>query len=399
MIGPTFFGGLHSYPRPAYFPLFRMNSPRPFLVVLALSFFLALTPMLSAADLIKPGDKIDSLAVGPITYAHVQVRSYNARTLMITHAGGMASIHLKDLTPEWQARFNYDPAAEAAAEAAEKARPPSAPVVRHAKPVATKNVSKIDALLQKFGQPAELQTDVDLRPKFFQLELNVKNQGYSPSCAIFAIVSALEFQNAELTGTVEKFSEEYLIWAVNKSVQRLPNPVAADDSAGKEQRDLGFSLSEVVNALRAYGIPLQAAMPNAFGRKIQSIGEPPAEIVREAREHQRIFAHQLPGRDRPTLINNIVHTLNSGVPVAVGMAWPMTYVYNGYLNTQNAAPDRGHAVTLVGYKSASGRIEDAYFIFKNSWGPKWGQGGYGTVTYGYLQKYLNDAVLLEVQRG
>ena len=81
------------------------------------------------------------------------------------------------------------------------------------------------------------------------------------------------------------------------------------------------------------------------------------------------------------------------------MAWPMTPVYNGYLSSQTAAFDRGHAVTLVGYKSATGRLEDAYFIFKNSWGPRWGQGGYGTVTYGYLQKYLNDAVLLEVQRG
>ena len=77
----------------------------------------------------------------------------------------------------------------------------------------------------------------------------------------------------------------------------------------------------------------------------------------------------------------------------------MGRVVNGYLGNQAAAPDRGHAVTLVGYKSDSGRIEDAYFIYKNSWGPTWGQGGYGTVTYRYLSNYLHDAVLLEVQRG
>ncbi|MEI6108231.1 MAG: C1 family peptidase, partial [Opitutae bacterium] len=57
----------------------------------------------------------------------------------------------------------------------------------------------------------------------------------------------------------------------------------------------------------------------------------------------------------------------------------------------------GHAVTLVGYKSGTGRLEDAVFIFKNSWGADWGQGGYGMVTYGYLSQHLNDAVLLEVQ--
>lgn len=378
-----------------------MSFPRPFLVTIAFGLLLALVPAASAEELITPGTKLESLPVGQVTYTKVQIRSYNARTLMITHSGGMASVRLRDLAPEWQTRFAYDPAAEAAAEAAEKARTPAAaPRAPRKKPVAAKEISAFDTLLQSFGQPAVIQEGVDLRPKFFQLELAVKNQGYAPSCAVFAIVSALELQQAELSGKAEKFSEEYLIWAVNKSVQRLPPPVAAaNDTVNEQPRDLGYSLAEVVAALRAYGIPLQATMPNAFGRKISAIEEPPAEIVREARENKRVFAHQLPGRDHATLINNIVHSLNSGLPVAVGMAWPSTYVRNGYLNSQTAAPDRGHAVTIVGYKSASGRIEDGYFIFKNSWGPRWGQGGYGTVTYGYLEKYLNDAVLLEVQRG
>ena len=39
------------------------------------------------------------------------------------------------------------------------------------------------------------------------------------------------------------------------------------------------------------------------------------------------------------------------------------------------------------------------FVFKNSWGMAWGQGGYGTVTHGYLHRHLGDAVLLEVQAG
>jgi Papain family cysteine protease len=347
-----------------------------------------------------PGSRIDSLTVGPITYRQVQVRSVNARTLMITHAGGMASIHLHDLSPEWQERFHFDPVADAAAEEAAKTAPHPASVVQRAKPALKKGVSKFDALLLKFGQPAAVQTEVDLRPKFFQLELGVKNQGFRPSCAVFAIVSALEFQNAELTGKVEKFSEEYLIWAVRKSVRRLPAVTkSTHDPNGEEYQDEGFALSEVVAALRAYGIPLQASMPNTFGSRIEAIEDPPAAIVQEARNHQRVFVHQLPGRDGVTRLNNIVQTLNAGLPVAVGMSWPGIRVINGYLSTQKGAPDRGHAVTLVGYKSPSGRLDDTYFIFKNSWGPRWGQGGYGTVTYGYLSNYLSDAVLLEVQTG
>jgi hypothetical protein len=348
-----------------------------------------------------PGTKIESITIGSVTYRNVQVRSVNARTVMFTHASGMASIHLRDLSPEWQARFRYDPAAEAAAEEAARAAPP-APAVRQPKPAApAKGLSKFEALLLQFGQPATVQSEVDLRPKFFKLELGVKNQGLRPSCAVFAIVSALEFQNAELTGKVEKFSEEYLIWAVRKTVRRLPAATITTppDPNGKEFQDEGFTLTEVVAALRAYGIPLQSSMPNTFGSNINDIEDPSPAIVQEARNHQRVFVQPLPGRDRATLVNNIVHTLNAGLPVAVGMNWPDARVVNGYLSAQKPSADSGHAVTLVGYKSPDGQLESTYFIYKNSWGPRWGQGGYGTVTYGYLSKYLTDAVLLEVQAG
>ncbi len=379
-----------------------MRFPRPF-ILLAAGLLFTMLPPARGEDLTKAGTRIDLLPAGKVTYHEVVVRSVNARTVMITHAGGMASVRLHDLSPEWQARFNYDPAAEAAAETAAKASASAAPAPpTPAKPIMKKGLSKFDALLQKFGQPATVQPEVDLRPKFFQLELGVKNQGYRPSCAVFAVVSALEFQNAELSGKVEKFSEEYLIWAVRKSTQRLPAHKTSannEDSPDREYRDEGFSLEEVVSALRAYGIPLQSTMPNTFGRRIESIEEPPVAIVQEARDHQRVFAHQLPGRDHATLLNNVVQSLNSGVPVAVGMGWPLSRIVNGYLSGQKAAPDRGHAVTIVGYKSSTGKIEDAYFIFKNSWGPTWGQGGYGTVTYSYLNKYLFDAVLLDVQPG
>ncbi len=346
------------------------------------------------------GTRIDSLTVGGTTYRQVQVRSVSARTVMITHSSGLTSIRLRDLSPEWQTRFHYDPVAEAAADEAAKATvaAPVSPPPHQAKSAVADKASKLDRLLLKFGQPAVVQPAVDLRAKFFQLELGVKNQGRRPSCAIFAVVSALEFQNAEVSGHVEKFSEEYLTWAVRKTMQRMPATGAVEDAATVEDKDDGFSLSEVVAALRAYGIPLQASMPNTFGSKIGAIEEPPAPIITEARSHQRVFVHHLPGRDGATRLNNIVQALNAGVPVAVGMGWPnYRSIRTGYLSGQK--PTGGHAVTLVGYTSATGRIEDAVFIFKNSWGVDWGQGGYGTATYGYLSSNLGDAVLLEVQAG
>lgn len=378
--------------------------PRPF----RLSIFLLSCALLAATDgwaadsTLAPGSKLDELTVGAVTYRQVIVRSLNARTIVITHAGGLASVRLRDLAPEWQARFHFDPTLEAAAETTPSATPGAAaqrPAPATAKPGAPKKAAaRFDLLLQQFGRSAEVRPEVDLRAKFLQLELGVKNQGHRPSCAIFAVVSALEFQNAELAGRVEIFSEEYLIWAVRKTVQRTPPPGATAGGDAAEDADEGFALPEVVEALRAYGIPLQSTMPNTFGSKINAIEEPPAAIVEEARKHQRIFVHRLPGRDPATLINNLVQALNAGVPIPVGLAWPNARTLRtGYLSAQKPQANSDHAVTIVGYKCPTGRLEDTVFVFKNSWGAQWGQGGYGTVTYGYLSNYLGDAVVLEVQ--
>lgn len=356
-------------------------------------------PALRAADDLGVGSQLESLSVGAATYRDVKIRSVNARTVVITHAGGMTSIRLRELAPEWQARFGYAPAAETAVDQAARAAPLPAPKIVRAKTPHTD--ARFEMLLQQFGQPAEVRPDVDLRPAFFKLELGVKNQGRRPSCAIFSVVGALEFQNAELTGQVEKLSEEYLIWAVRKTVQRVARPAASPEVApAAEDADEGFSLSEVVNALRTYGIPLQASMPNTFGRDIASIEEPSPAIVAQARAHRRVYVHEVAGRDPATRINNLVQALNTGVPVAIGIAWPnYRTMRGGYLANQKPLAGTGHAVTLVGYKSPTGRLEDVVFIFKNSYGPDWGQGGYGQVTYGYLLNYLRDAVLLEVQLG
>ena len=84
----------------------------------------------------------------------------------------------------------------------------------------------------------------------------------------------------------------------------------------------------------------------------------------------------------------------------IGLGWPNAHTLkNAYLSEQKPVPNSGHAVTLVGYRTATGRMEDAVFIFKNSWGKDWGQGGYGIATYGYLKKTIQTAVILEVQRS
>jgi len=374
-------------------------------------FSVSLTAMLRADEApakIAVGSQLASLTVGPTIYHNVLVRSVTARSAMITYDGGMKSILLRDLSSELQQQFGYnadaDRAQEAAAKvgqaAAEKQQLARLETLRKNRATAhssVQSVSKIDQLLRSFGQAPEIADEVDLRPRFNELGLWVKDQGHRPSCAVFAMVSALEFQSAEANGNTERFSEEYLYWATCKSLNRQPSDALAGSSDGSEdQSDVGFTLDEVATALRTYGIPQRDKVPNHFAGK--AMASPPTEIIEEARRSGRTSVHSIPGHNGGTLATNIIHALNLGIPVPVGMRWPDTRVWRiQFLDNQRVDMGYGHAVTIVGYRCKTGKIEDTVFVFKNSWGPRWGQGGYGTASFGYLAKNLHSAVVLEIQ--
>jgi hypothetical protein len=363
-------------------------------------------PAADAPAKLGVGSNFETLQAGAITYHHAQVRSINARSMMIIHDGGLSSVRLKDLPPELRAAFGYDPKADAALDAAQQEAAQKLAKENESKPSPRKSrgAAQFESLLQSFGQPPEIRPEVDLRPQLLDLALNVKNQGPRPSCAVFAIVSALEFQNAKLTGKADRFSEEYLVWATCKTLNRAPRPVAeADPAAGEGENaenpdaaDEGFALSEVVTALRTYGIPLQASLPYTFAKSGATV-DPPAKVVEEAQNHRRVSVIPLPGRDQDTRLANLIQALDAETPVAIGVMWPAwRTLRTGYLSGQKPLAGPGHAVAVVGYENKTGLVADTVFIFKNSWGVKWGAGGYGYATYAYLSHNLVDAVLLEI---
>jgi C1A family cysteine protease len=128
--------------------------------------------------------------------------------------------------------------------------------------------------------------------------------------------------------------------------------------------------------------------------------DPPDDVVADARRHCQVFVHRLPGRQPAAIVANIIHALNRGVPVVVGVRWPNWRASrSGYLSKQEPLEGSGHAVTIVGYKTESGTLESTVFTLRNSWGIRWGNNGYGQATYEYLSRWLSDAIILEVRRG
>ncbi|MCC6415426.1 MAG: C1 family peptidase [Opitutaceae bacterium] len=366
---------------------------RLFLVIFTCN-ALALFVRAGEAKRYGPGTRLEKLAVGATVYHDINVRTVTARTVLFMHRDGMASVKLSELDPELRDKFGYDPVAEAESDAAMRKAIKEREAIAAAAKRDASSARRFDAVLQQFGTTATPMTGVDLRPRFRGLELYAKDQGRRPSCSVFAVVSALEFINAGNTGRAEKFSEEYLIWATSRTIQRSGTARENRSRAG-DDADTGFSLAEVVTALRGYGIPPQDAMPNTIGHATNATAEPSAAVIAEARQHGSVSIHLVSGRDNPTRLNNVVHALNAGIPVVIGTVWPrFQNMRAALLNSQT--PVYNHAITLVGYRCPSGRLEDATFIFKNSWGVAWGAGGYGFATYAYLARHLQAAVLLEL---
>lgn len=350
------------------------------------------------------GLELGTLTIGKRTYEEVRVGSRDSRSVFFRHRGGIGSARLRDLPPDAQARLGFDPEtappeppppapprrsapAEAASPAAARARPPAAS-------------AKLDELFLAYDQAPELRPRQTLQPDFIRFGLVVKNQGRRPSCAVYAVVSALEFQNARLSGSIEKLSEEYLIWATRRSLG-LSGPGTAllrDPASGDFAEDAGFTLPSVIAGLQTYGIPLYDDMRNQPGLAAAAVPEPPPEVVARARDRRRVFISPLPGHEPAVVIPRIIHALNAELPVPLGLLWPHeNSIRAGVLMAQQAIPGVGHAVTVVGYECPSGTLEDTVFIFKNSYGPRWGQGGYGRVSYAYLAKNLLDAYVLDVR--
>jgi len=172
--------------------------------------------------------------------------------------------------------------------------------------------------------------------------------------------------------------------------------VSLDDEGAGTIRDSGFSLAEVFHALNRFGIPTQESMklavPDATG-----VTEMPAELIEEARKRKGVIPYAVPGANPAEIAINMVHVLNNGLPVVLAVRWPNENAsQGGLLSTQPPIEGYAHAVTVVGYSCESGRTDDIRFVFKNSWGPRWGSSGYGYVDMQYLSKHLLGAAFLDL---
>ena len=251
-----------------------------------------------------------------------------------------------------------------------------------------------------FHPPIQLAPMVDLRPEIEKLGLAIRDQGSRGTCSIFATTFLIEFRTSRDKNRENMdLSEEYLNWAKNQ--------------ANHMDTDGGF-FNLIINGYEQFGMVPLKQMP--YESSFDSAHPPqPSQAARShARNFPRypiVFIKQWDNTHGPSdaEFQTIKNTLKSGNPVATGIWWlanfetvtvagvPLLKYYPRSANSRSNPPMfDGHSIDLVGYHEGPQYPGGGYFIFRNSFGPSFGDNGYGFVSFQYIREYANDAIHIDL---
>ncbi len=131
-----------------------------------------------------------------------------------------------------------------------------------------------------------------------------------------------------------------------------------------------------------------------------AVARPSAEALAEAAARRDVAAVWLKRWDAstgmtPEMLERMKRSLAEGHPVAIGLRWPNREEYDEDGRLAMPADGEvfdGHSVALVGYRDDATAAGGGVFIFRNSFGADWREGGHGLMPYAYAAAYGNDAV-------
>jgi C1A family cysteine protease len=223
--------------------------------------------------------------------------------------------------------------------------------------------------------PAVLPVQVNWTDKMS----NVKDQGRLGSCVGFAVAAMKEFQEQTEHDIEIKAGKKYKrkedqynlseMWVYYKA--KLIDPWPNEE---------GTSIKCALQVLKKDGAPCEKAYP--YNDKFKGS---PANWATLIAKWALIDSYW-----RLETINDMKLALVAG-PIVIGISCfdEIFRVGSGGIVPYPKYPDDdqgGHAICIVGYDD-----DKQLFKFKNSWGTGWGSGGYGYLSYKYVQDFMWDA--------
>lgn len=256
---------------------------------------------------------------------------------------------------------------------------------RRTRQVVTPQMVRIERPVLTFDN----KPDVDLRPEITALGITIRpNQGSRGTCSVFAMTFLLDFMYAKHYGLKNAdFSEEYLNYVSNLAIA--------------EKVDGGF-FDQIDKGYQKYGIVNEALVPykSSFDPNLNirdAVLQSGSAIAPRLKQHF-IKAWDVNTGLQASQLLAILFQLKQGRPVAAGLRWPKQFATEKILGVTlmktPAASDvfDGHSIDFVGFKASKAFPGEGYLIFRNSWGPGFGDNGYGYMSFDYAMKYVNDLV-------
>lgn len=151
-----------------------------------------------------------------------------------------------------------------------------------------------------------------------------------------------------------------------------------------EGRDVGSSFSSLFSVLLTRGVATLETMPYTTNLRAQ----PSDEAYREAVAFRARSYYRLDPDQREAIRVNLA----TGNPVLFGMNVSRQFMNyrGGTFRDTRAASLGGHAMCLVGYDDG----RRAYKLI-NSWGTRWGEGGFAWIDYDTFEALTNEVWVLE----
>ena len=249
---------------------------------------------------------------------------------------------------------------------------------------------QLDKITTKTPNDANTEKIVGLAilPDFIDLSLwcsEIEDQGSLNSCTASAAIALMEYFQKKSFGKYIDGSRLFLYKATRNLMQIEGN--------------VGTSIRNTMKAMALFGVPPEEYWPYDEA-KVNVEPNPFCYAFAQSYQALKYFRLDPAGIENKVLLAQIKAILVSGFPCVFGFT-----LYSSIYDDSNPKghipyphhrdkAGGGHSVVAVGYddykviKNADDEETTGALLIRNSWGSRWGEGGYGWLPYEYVLKGL-----------